>query len=139
MTAAPFVGWQRQDNGPSIQGALEQAVLAFSGERVRVQGAGRTDSGVHALGQVAHFDLAGEKPAEDVRAPSTSTSSPIRSSVTEAEIVPADFHARFSATGAALSLPDPEPSRAAGDRPRPCLARAGAARRPTPWPTPPRC
>ena len=64
---APFVGWQRQDNGPSVQGAIEQAVLALSGERVSVQGAGRTDSGVHALGQVAHFDLANEKPAETVR------------------------------------------------------------------------
>ena len=64
---APFVGWQRQDNGPSIQAALEDAVFAFCGERVAVHGAGRTDAGVHALGQVAHFDLAEEKPAETVR------------------------------------------------------------------------
>ena len=52
-----FVGWQRQDNGPSIQEAVEAAIERFSGERVRVFGAGRTDAGVHALGQVAHFDL----------------------------------------------------------------------------------
>ena len=54
---SPFVGWQRQDNGPSIQGALEDAIEKFSGARVTVTGAGRTDAGVHALGQMAHFDL----------------------------------------------------------------------------------
>ena len=53
-----FVGWQRQDNGMSIQEAVESAIEQYSGERVRVFGAGRTDAGVHAVGQVAHFDLA---------------------------------------------------------------------------------
>jgi tRNA pseudouridine38-40 synthase len=94
----PFVGWQRQDNGPSIQAAIERAVLAMSGERVTLQGAGRTDAGVHALGQVAHFDLAGEKPAETVRAALNFHLKPDPIAVVEAEIVPADFNARFSAT-----------------------------------------
>ena len=53
-----FVGWQRQDNGPSVQEAIETAIYRFSGETRRVFGAGRTDAGVHASGQVAHFDLA---------------------------------------------------------------------------------
>jgi tRNA pseudouridine38-40 synthase len=54
----PFVGWQTQDNGPSVQGVLTEAIAAFAGERVTVGAAGRTDAGVHALGQVAHVDLA---------------------------------------------------------------------------------
>ena len=53
----PFVGWQRQDNGMSVQQALEDAVFAMTGERVSAHGAGRTDAGVHAMGQVAHVDL----------------------------------------------------------------------------------
>ncbi len=53
----PFVGWQRQENGPSVQTTLERAVEKMTGEKVSVYGAGRTDAGVHACGQVAHFDL----------------------------------------------------------------------------------
>ena len=56
-----FVGWQKQNNGPSIQQSLEQALEAFSGEKIEVVGAGRTDSGVHALSMVAHIDLKTDK------------------------------------------------------------------------------
>jgi tRNA pseudouridine38-40 synthase len=94
----PFVGWQRQDNGPSIQGALEDAVFAFCGERAAVSGAGRTDAGVHARGQVAHLDLGAEKPVDTVRAAINFHLKPNPVVVTETEIVPDDFHARFSAT-----------------------------------------
>jgi tRNA pseudouridine38-40 synthase len=62
-----FVGWQRQDNGRSVQGAIEAAIFGFSGETVTVKGAGRTDAGVHALGQVGHVDLARDWPVETVR------------------------------------------------------------------------
>jgi tRNA pseudouridine38-40 synthase len=55
-----YVGWQRQDNGPSVQGAIEKAILGASGETVSIRGAGRTDSGVHAMGQVVHADLSKE-------------------------------------------------------------------------------
>ena len=54
---APFVGWQRQDNGVSVQQALEEAIFALTGESEVAHGAGRTDAGVHAMGQVAHVDL----------------------------------------------------------------------------------
>ncbi|HEX2656425.1 MAG TPA: tRNA pseudouridine(38-40) synthase TruA, partial [Xanthobacteraceae bacterium] len=53
----PFCGWQIQENSPSVQGLITDAVAAFADERVTLQGAGRTDAGVHALGQAAHLDL----------------------------------------------------------------------------------
>ena len=53
----PFVGWQFQKNGQSVQEVLQKAIFNFSGEKTVIIGAGRTDSGVHALGQIAHFDL----------------------------------------------------------------------------------
>lgn len=94
----PFVGWQRQDNGPSVQAALEDAVLAFSGERVEVVGAGRTDTGVHAEGQVAHLDLASGR--FDVRTVMNAVNAhlrPLPVAVLAAEPAADDFHARFSA------------------------------------------
>ena len=97
----PFRGWQRQDNGPSVQETLESAVFALSGETTLVQGAGRTDSGVHALAQVAHVDIAKDFPADTVRDAINHHVRPHPVSVISAEIVDEDFHARFSATGRA--------------------------------------
>ncbi len=95
----PFVGWQRQDNGYSVQAALEDAIKGFTGEVVTVHGAGRTDSGVHALAQVAHFDLDSDTDAGTVRDAMNYHLKGIAVSVLEAEAVSGDFHARFSATG----------------------------------------
>ncbi len=94
----PFVGWQRQDNGPSIQQALEEAVFAFCGERANVYGAGRTDTGVHARGQVAHMDLAQDRPVDTIRAALNFHLKPAPVAVLAAEAVGDTFHARFSAT-----------------------------------------
>ena len=93
-----FVGWQRQDNGPSVQGTLEAAILSFSSETVTVTGAGRTDAGVHALGQVAHFDLARDFHPDKVCDALNHFVRPTPIAVLKAEIAAADFHARFSAT-----------------------------------------
>jgi tRNA pseudouridine38-40 synthase len=94
----PFAGWQIQANGDSVQGTLRAAVEAFCGEQVHVQGAGRTDAGVHALGQVAHVDLAKEVDPETVRDALNAHLRPHPVAVIAAEIVAADFDARFSAT-----------------------------------------
>jgi tRNA pseudouridine38-40 synthase len=93
----PFVGWQWQDNGVSVQGVLEEAVVRFSGERAKITAAGRTDAGVHALGQVAHVDLAKTWPVERVREALNFHVQPHPVSVRAAEIVADDFHARLAA------------------------------------------
>ena len=95
----PFAGWQRQDNGPSIQGALEQAIFKFSQEISTVTGAGRTDAGVHAMAQVAHFDLTKEFPPDKVRDALNHFLRPDPIAVIDAAIAAPDFHARFSAVG----------------------------------------
>lgn len=95
----PFVGWQRQDNGFSIQQALEEAVERFCGETVEVASAGRTDAGVHALGQVAHIELASERfDAGTVMKALNFHLRPAPIVVLAAERAADDFHARFSAT-----------------------------------------
>ncbi|HUN50757.1 MAG TPA: tRNA pseudouridine synthase A, partial [Candidatus Sulfotelmatobacter sp.] len=93
-----LVGWQRQENGPSVQGALEEAVLRFAGERVTAVGAGRTDAGVHAEGQVAHLDLRRDWPAETLMNAVNFHLRPAAIAVRTAALAAADFHARFSAT-----------------------------------------
>src|SRR5688572_27634384 len=94
---APFVGWQMQANGVSVQGVLTDAIAAFTGERVTVAGAGRTDAGVHALGQVAHIDLAKTWDPDTVRDALTAHLRPHPVAVVAAERVADDFDARFSA------------------------------------------
>jgi tRNA pseudouridine38-40 synthase len=93
----PFIGWQLQERGLSVQGVLMAAAQAFCGERVKVQGAGRTDTGVHALGQVAHVDLAKDWPTDTVRDALTARLRPHPVAVLAAEKVPETFDARFSA------------------------------------------
>ncbi len=93
----PFVGWQRQDNGPSVQAALETAIAKLSAEAVTVTGAGRTDAGVHALGQAAHFDLAKDFAPGKIRDALNHHLRPDPVAVLEARLVPAAFHARFDA------------------------------------------
>ena len=94
-----FAGWQRQENAPSVQAALEEAVLAFSGERVLVQGAGRTDAGVHATGQVAHLDLERQTSGDTLRDAVNFHLRPQPVAVLAAEAASPAFHARFSAQG----------------------------------------
>jgi tRNA pseudouridine38-40 synthase len=94
----PFSGWQRQDNGPSVQESLERAAAALDEAPVTVYGAGRTDSGVHALGQVAHIDLVKDLAPDKVRDALNYHLKPDPVAVLDAEPVPETFHARFSAT-----------------------------------------
>jgi tRNA pseudouridine38-40 synthase len=93
-----YCGWQVQEEAPTIQGVLEEALAKILGERVRVHGAGRTDARVHALGQVASFRCASAIPATALQRGLNSLL-PRDIVVQSAEDVPADFHARFSALG----------------------------------------
>jgi tRNA pseudouridine38-40 synthase len=94
---SPFAGWQRQENGPSVQGALEAAAEALDGAPVQAVGAGRTDAGVHALGQVAHLDLRKSRRPDTVRDALNAHLRPHPVAVLEAEEAAPDFHARFDA------------------------------------------
>ncbi len=125
----PFVGWQRQANGLSVQQAVEEAILRFCGEEVRITAAGRTDAGVHAIGQVAHADIA--RPTD----PGTVRDAPQLPPEAAARGDPGRGgggrplrrpHLRHPAR---LSLPHRQPPRAAGAGGRPGLAGVAAARR----------
>jgi tRNA pseudouridine38-40 synthase len=96
---APYKGFQAQASLPTVQGDLERAVLAFSGERIRVHAAGRTDTGVHASGQVIHLDLARDWPARVVMNAMNAHLFPAPIAILAAEQVDESFHARFSALG----------------------------------------
>lgn len=96
----PYAGWQRQDNGHTVQGAIEQAIFKFCGESVALGAAGRTDAGVHALGQVAHVDLTKDWSAAKVRDAVNAylALAGERVVILNVELVPDGFDARFSAT-----------------------------------------
>ena len=94
---APFVGWQAQANGLSVQHVLETGFKGFCGQSVKVNGAGRTDAGVHALGQVAHVDLEKQVAPDTLRDAVNAHMRPHPVAIVEAEEVPDTFEARFSA------------------------------------------
>lgn len=94
----PFQGWQRLSEGASVQGALEGAAFALTGERCDVVGAGRTDAGVHALGQVAHVDIAKPFAAQRLADALNAHLRPHPIAVLSVQEAAPDFHARFDAT-----------------------------------------
>ncbi len=94
----PFFGWQRQDGQPSVQESLEAAAAKLDGAPVLVQGAGRTDRGVHATGQVAHFDLQSQRPLRKIADALNFHLRPDPVAVLDAEEVAPDWSARFNAS-----------------------------------------
>ncbi|MEO7601755.1 MAG: tRNA pseudouridine(38-40) synthase TruA [Sphingomicrobium sp.] len=95
----PFVGWQRQAYGESVQGTLERAIGQMTGERATIHGAGRTDAGVHALAMEAHVDIAKALTEHRLREGINALVRPAPVSVTAVAQVADDWHARFSCTG----------------------------------------
>ena len=93
----PFIGWQAQDNGVSVQAVLTAAIAAFAGETLAVSAAGRTDAGVHALGQIAHVDFAKDWDVDTVRDAINFHLRPQPVAVLAVEHAAPDFDARFSA------------------------------------------
>jgi tRNA pseudouridine38-40 synthase len=95
----PFMGWQRQDNGPSVQQQVEAAIFRMTGERAAVHGAGRTDSGVHALAMSAHVDIVKHLTAHRLRDGLNALVRPDPIAILAASEVADDWHARFSCIG----------------------------------------
>ena len=95
----PFMGWQRQDNGPSVQGQVEAAIFRMTGELATVHGAGRTDSGVHARAMSAHVDIAKHLTAHRLRDGMNALVRPDPIAILAANPVADDWHARFSCIG----------------------------------------
>ena len=96
---SPFMGWQRQDNGPSVQSQVEAAIFRMTGELAAVHGAGRTDSGVHALAMSAHVDIAKTLTAHRLRDGLNALVRPDPIAILAAGEVADDWHARFSCIG----------------------------------------
>jgi len=97
----PFMGWQRQDHGPSVQQALEEAIARTTGEAVSATAAGRTDAGVHALAMPVHVDIDKDIAPFRLGEALNYHLRPHPVAVLKVDAAPADFHARFSATGRA--------------------------------------
>jgi len=95
----PFMGWQRQDHGPSVQQAIEEAIEAISGQEVRVHTAGRTDAGVHALAMRAHFDLETQLTHFRIMEGINARLRPQPVAILACEEVSEEWHARFSCIG----------------------------------------
>jgi len=95
----PFLGWQRQDQGPTVQAALERAAKAMTGEAVTAHAAGRTDAGVHALAMAAHVDVTKSLTAHRLREGLNALVRPHPVSILEVEEVADDWHERFSCVG----------------------------------------
>ena len=95
----PFMGWQRQDHGPSVQQTLEEALERMTGERAAFTAAGRTDAGVHALAMPAHVDVERDLTPHRLREGLNALVRPQPVSVLEVEQVADDWHARFSCVG----------------------------------------
>ncbi|MDQ8754691.1 tRNA pseudouridine(38-40) synthase TruA [Sphingosinicella sp. LHD-64] len=95
----PFMGWQRQAHGPSVQQAIEEAIRAITHEEVVLHAAGRTDTGVHALAMTAHVDI--DKPITPFRLADGTNAKlrPLPVAILGAQVVEEDFHARFSCIG----------------------------------------
>ena len=95
----PFIGWQRQDHGPSVQQSLEEALAKMTGQTGAFTAAGRTDAGVHALAMPVHVDIAKDLTPHRLREGLNALVRPQPISILEAEPVAGDWHARFSCTG----------------------------------------
>jgi tRNA pseudouridine38-40 synthase len=96
---APFMGWQRQDHGPSVQQTLEQAIERMTGEQAQFTAAGRTDAGVHALAMPAHVDVMKSLTPHRLREGLNALVRPHPVSVLEVAEAAGDWHARFSCIG----------------------------------------
>ena len=95
----PFMGWQRQPHGPSVQQAIEEAIQAITREAVTLHAAGRTDTGVHALAMTAHVDIARPIAAHRLADGTNAKLRPLPVAILYAEAAAEDFHARFSCIG----------------------------------------